>query len=143
MQITRSFEIDAGHRVYGHEGKCAMIHGHRWKIEVTIENDVLDEVGRVLDYSEMKRIFGGWLDKHWDHKLLISNNDVQLRKLSSSFGRVTVPFNPTSENIAKYLFEVFDDLIEDELHGNLSKVVKVRVCETPNCWAEYIPLEIK
>ena len=130
---TRILEIDLGHRVYKHEGQCSRMHGHRIKVEVEACNDELDSVGRVIDYSVLKQICGGWLDSNWDHRFLVYEKDEELAHLSASLGRVTVPFNPTSENIAQFLFVRFNELMGEYRIA----ITRVRVYETPSCCAEY------
>lgn len=73
--ITRRFEFDSAHRVLQHESKCRHIHGHRYKLELTLRCPNLDKLGRVLDFSEVKRAFGDWIDRYWDHNVLLNPDD--------------------------------------------------------------------
>ena len=61
VRITRRLEIDSGHRLMKHEGKCRNYHGHRYVFEATVEGPGLDEVGRIVDFSVIKERLGGWL----------------------------------------------------------------------------------
>jgi len=141
-QITRKLEFDAGHRVLEHGGKCRNLHGHRYVAEVTVESDELDKLGMVVDFSEVKRLVGGWIDEHWDHNMILHPDDpLILNKTSTEIETVTgrkpfiMPFgveNPTAENMVKVLFKVSSNL----LCPQQLLVVKVRLYETPNCWAE-------
>src|SRR5690606_2250429 len=71
--VDRYHDISCGHRVFGHESKCAHLHGHNYRIHFTIEPDnrQLDLIGRVLDFSVIKTRLCEWLEKWWDHKMLI------------------------------------------------------------------------
>lgn len=138
MRITRRIEFDAGHRVYGHESKCAHLHGHRYVAEVTVEAELLDDVGRVVDFSVIKTRVGEWIDRHWDHNLLLNPIDpfrlIFAEHLSVNGNKVPYPMqdgNPTAENMAKELYYVATHLLAP------LKVVHVRIYETPNCWADY------
>lgn len=144
--ITRKIEFDAGHRVLGHESKCANLHGHRYVAEISVTADALDSLSRVVDFSVVKKIVGGWIDEYWDHNFLLNRNDPlcdvldsmtdeEARELVGPKTPYLMPdgLNPTAETMAEVLFEVAVDLLEDEL----VTVTHVRLYETPNCWADY------
>lgn len=108
---SRDHEIAIGHRVVGHEGKCRHLHGHNLKCSFHCEAAVLDEVGRVLDFAKIKDL-ANWLEEHWDHRMLLWEKDPLLpdiRKLDPSV--VSVPFNPTSENMAQHLLGVVGPMV--------------------------------
>lgn len=149
--IMREFGIDAGHRLHNHEGKCKHLHGHRYTFQVWFISDHLDQVGRVVDFGTIKNKIGGWLENHWDHGLILSEVDPMTKFFADSQSAMyfvdpgddvdpfyhqklfILPFNPTAENLCRYLFQIIVDLTKDmEL-----KVSKVGCWETPNCYAEY------
>lgn len=136
ITATRRLRFDAGHRVLGHEGKCAQPHGHGYEVEVTAEGfDGLDDLGRVVDFSVLKGRLGAWLDAEWDHGFLIYERDAELLVALSAVKGAKVyvaPWNPTAENIAAFLLGLAGVL----LAGTGVEVVRVRVDETPNCYAE-------
>lgn len=157
-QVTRKIEFDAGHRVLGHEGKCAHLHGHRYVAEVTVKSLGLDSISRVVDFSVVKKLVGDWVDENWDHNILLNQNDPLILMWEELYGVNTgdkkqthewrrevfggrQPFivpnnqNPTAEVIAKLLFEKATELMT--LAGAELYVYKVRIYETPNCWADY------
>ena len=132
-EITRWFEIDAGHRVPEHESKCKNIHGHRYKIGIVLESPNLDTVGRVKDFGTMKEEFGEWLDKYWDHGLILWVGDQEV----TSYIALALPTqkffimdsSPTAENMARTLY--------DEFHKYHAVLKEVIIYETPNCMARY------
>ena len=146
-QITRKLEFDAGHRVLGHESKCKHIHGHRYVAEVTVEAKELDSISRVVDFSVVKTLVGGWIDEYWDHNLILNENDPLVMEankqpiestehyLKRIVGRLPylIPNleNPTAEVMAKILFHKAQELLP-----NLA-VTHVRLYETPACWADH------
>lgn len=144
ITITREHEICCGHRVYKHEGKCKNIHGHGYKFELTLSalDSKLDELGRILDFSVVRNLLCEWLEKNWDHKLLLWNEDplFGLLLISSTQGEydgrsiVGLPCNPTAENIAKYFFE---DIAPGLLLSTGVDLISVRVWETSKCSATY------
>lgn len=136
---VRRLEWDAAHRVLRHESKCATIHGHRYVAEVEVAADELDPVGRVIDFGEVKAIVGAWIDAEWDHTTLINAADDSLREVCEREHRELgkrAPYifdgEPTAENIAAELLRVAAELLRDR--GIV--VTRVRVYETPNCYAE-------
>lgn len=145
VSVTRKLEFDAGHRVWGHGGKCRHLHGHRYVCEVTVEADRLNSLDMVIDFSVVKAKVGGWIDNEWDHNILLSPEDPLL---SFASGHPTLspdalwqgkpPYimkagNPTAEKIAEELFVQASRLLSSD---GIS-VTNVRVWETPNCYADF------
>ena len=69
MQLTimRRIKFCAGHRLFGHGGKCEHFHGHNYVADFFVTGDQVDSVGRVLDFADLKARVKGWIDEHWDH----------------------------------------------------------------------------
>lgn len=135
---TRRFQFCAGHRVYGHENKCANLHGHNYVAYVTVGASGLDSVGRVIDFSCIKEKVGGWIDENWDHGLLLKASDPLAKQLYDvpeyrDMKRFLMEANPTAENMAEQLFLVAAEVLPSEVSP-----VKVVLWETENCYAEYI-----
>lgn len=132
----RYHDISCGHRVVGHEGKCRFLHGHNYRIHFTVSSASLDDVGRVVDFSVIKSQLCEWLEENFDHKFLIWEKDEllnQLRTLTPE-SLVVVPFNPTAENIAKYLVEVIGPA---QLKDYPVELISCKVEETAKCSASY------
>jgi 6-pyruvoyltetrahydropterin/6-carboxytetrahydropterin synthase len=83
--------FSAAHYLRGYRGKCEDLHGHNWKVEVVVEARKLDKTGMVMDFKDLKMELNRILEK-LDHKCL---NEVAYFK----------KFNPTSENIAQYIYK--------------------------------------
>jgi len=135
ITATRYHDFSTGHRVYGHESKCAHLHGHNYRIYLTVEADQLDTVGRVMDFSVIKDKFVVWLEVNWDHKFLIWEKDPfapTLKELDPE-GTAVVGFNPTAENMGQYLINVIGP---QQLAGTNVKLVKVSIEETRKCSVE-------
>lgn len=151
--IMRKFEWDAGHRLINHEGKCKYLHGHRYVAELVVVGK-LDALGRVIDFGCLKEMVGRWIDDNWDHNMLLNSQDSligairQLNKVDpinhEAAGWEDIVFhakspyilkdaNPTAENIAKELFLKSQQILKTRDID----VLKVRVWETPNCWAQF------
>lgn len=150
MPITaeRYHDISCGHRVVGHESKCAFLHGHNYRVYFTCLAEELDSVGRVIDFSVIKARLCMWLEDNWDHKFLAWTSDRMMRNINtvliecadeheqSTFcdSIVWVPFNPTAENIARYLAMVVGP---KQLEGTGVQLITVRVEETRKCSASF------
>lgn len=137
-QVDRYHDISCGHRVYGHESKCAHLHGHNYRVTFTVEPDgkQLDIIGRVLDFSVIKARLCMWIENQWDHKMLIWEHDpigLELCDIDPD-GIVLVSFNPTAENMAQHLVEVIGP---QELAGTGCVLVACRIEETRKCSATY------
>ena len=139
IKCTRIIEFDAAHRVKNHESKCRHLHGHRYSVQASfvVENqDGLDKLGRVIDFGVIKEKLGAWIDDNWDHNTILFNQDKQLGELIESQTGQSVfylPYNPTAENMAAYLFyEICPEIFKDEEVD----CVHIKLYETPNCFVE-------
>lgn len=135
MKVTRTFEWDSAHRITRHTSKCRFIHGHRYKAEVEVETEELDGLGMVVDFGVIKAKVGAWIDEHWDHNTLANDSDLPLIECAQFFDREPFTFHgePTVENITRELWAQSKVLLEDHRLA----VTRVRVYETPNCFAEW------
>ena len=95
----------------------------------------LDSIGRVIDFSILKQKFGDYIDKNFDHGFLLWDIDREAIESVSLVGRqklFLLPYNPTAENIAKFLLEKSAEILgTDEV-----RVTSVKIYETENCFAE-------
>lgn len=134
VTCTRRIQFCAGHRVLGHEGKCAHPHGHNYVAFITAHAAQLDAVGRVIDFSVLKQSIGGWIDATWDHGFLFCQEDEEMGDifLRSSWKHHALEINPTAENMARYLLEVVCPV---QLEGTGIEVREVTLWETENCFA--------
>jgi 6-pyruvoyltetrahydropterin/6-carboxytetrahydropterin synthase len=130
FRVTREIHFCYGHRLLDYDGKCRHLHGHNGTAVITLHGDKLDSRGMVVDFSDLKRIVGGWIDTTLDHTMLLHKDDPVLPLLQQKGERVHVlEVNPTAENIAK--------LIYDFTAAQGFPVVDVRLWETPSCYATY------
>lgn len=132
ITVTRYHDICTGHRVLNHEGKCKYLHGHGYRIHFTCTADSLDQVGRIIDFGAIKQLLCGWLDRNWDHKTILFEDDPLLDAIPAEHVYV-VAFNPTAENMALFLLNKVGPVI---LTNTGVRLVKVRIDETPKCSAE-------
>lgn len=92
-KVTVYDYFSSAHQLNGYNGKCENIHGHNWKVELELIGEKLDDVGMLVDFTDVKSLLKNTLAE-LDHKML---NDLEPFK----------DFNPSSELIAKYLYNKF------------------------------------
>jgi 6-pyruvoyltetrahydropterin/6-carboxytetrahydropterin synthase len=130
FRVTREFEFCFGHRLMDYDGKCRQIHGHNGKVCVTLAGDNLNGLGMVMDFVEMKRVVGAWIDATLDHTLLLHQDDPLVKVLQAAGEKVLpLPVNPTTENMAKLIYEYAE--------SKGLPVVEVTMWETPYSYATY------
>ena len=128
--VTKRIEFCYGHRLLDYDGVCKHPHGHNAVVEVDVSTDMLDNRNMVDDFSDIKRIVKGWIDRELDHKMILRHDDplvAPLRALGEPM--YIVDSNPTVERIAKLIYDK-----SRELGIN---VVTIRVWETPSSFASY------
>ena len=131
-QVTRVIHFCYGHRLLNYAGKCRHPHGHNGVLEITISSSVLDSLGMVIDFDEIKKKIQAWVDAELDHKMILNEKDPLVPVLQKMGDPVVLfPSNPTAENIAKYIFDYAKN-------QNLN-VRSVKLWETQNSYAEYQP----
>lgn len=117
LMIKTSFA--AAHNLINYQGDCENLHGHNWRVEVTVAAQKLDDAGLGIDFKILKKETNRILDE-LDHKYL---NDLEAFKTES----------PSSENISCYLFDRLSDVLNDD---NVT-VERVNVWESDNACASY------
>ena len=134
ITAERYHDISMGHRVVGHENKCRHLHGHNYRIHFVCEADQLDALGRVIDFGLINDRLCQWLEEHWDHRLMIWQEDPLLPELQriASEDLCIVPFNPTAEQIAQHLVHVIGPQC---LPDTGIRLTSCRVDETRKCSA--------
>jgi len=130
----RYHDISCGHRVYGHESKCAHLHGHNYRVHFVCAGE-LDSIGRVIDFSVIKSKLCMYLEDWIDHKFLVWEKDPLCDLLYELDNTVIIcSFNPTAENLAKFIVEVIAPI---ELEGTGVTLIECKVEETRKCSATY------
>ena len=112
-ELMTRIDFAAAHQLRGYDGDCARLHGHNWRVELYVECSELDDLGLGIDYKIMKRELKAAL-AGWDHYNL---NDVP------PFDRI----NPSSENVARVLYEEMSRRLNDE-RLRVSRIVIGETC---------------
>lgn len=136
FRVTKEIHFCYGHRLLNYAGKCRNLHGHNGKAVLTFEADRLDPLGMVVDFSEIKRSVGRWIDDNLDHRMILHCDDPvlpELRRLGEPV--VVVEVNPTAENIARLIYERARTLAA----ARGVRVTEVTLWETENSYATFRP----
>ena len=129
-RVTKEIHFCYGHRLLNYDGKCRHLHGHNGKAVITLESPGLDDLGMVVDFSQVKKTLGRWIDDHLDHRMLLHEDDPILPELRRQHEPVvTLDVNPTAENIARLIY------FQAKKQG--LPVVEVTLWETENSYATF------
>jgi len=128
-RIYKLVHFDASHRLMHYRGKCANLHGHRWKVEVWISGEVDDVTGILMDYNTVKSII-----EHFDHQIILNRDDPMVACIEQFQPVITTPGDPTSELLAGILREMIEDGCR--VAGIAAQVERIRVWESETCYAE-------
>lgn len=123
--------FDAAHFLARYDGKCRNLHGHRWRVQIEVAGEELED-GMVVDFTDLKKHLKE-MTEHLDHCLIIEEGSLKAKTMEAlaeeEFRIVEVPFRPTAEHFSRYFYE------EMEKKGHC--VTKAIVYETPNNCAVY------
>lgn len=141
-QLKAKAAFDSAHFLSGYQGKCANLHGHRWTIEVIVEQETLqtDGVcrGMLIDFGDLKKALRQ-IAECYDHALIYEEGSLRQATVQAlqeeAFRLISVPFRPTAECFAKHFFQLLQQ-------QNLP-VKRVIVYETPDNCAAYEETEIR
>jgi len=128
--VTKRIDFCYGHRLLDYNGICKHPHGHNALAEIEVRTDNLDSRNMVCDFSDIKRLVKGWIDRELDHKMILRHDDPLVAPLQHLGEPIyLLDSNPTVERIARLIF--------DESRAMGLDVVNVRVWETPTSFANY------
>lgn len=134
---------EAAHRFFQTRSslKCCSIHGHRWRIILTLKAADVNEEGMVIEFGALKAAWRCWLDTHLDHSLMLHEADPMVqavRAVEPQSRLFLTPGDPTTENVARLLYNKAVLVLQD-LNYTHVQVERVRLEETQVNCAEYVP----
>lgn len=122
FEVSVEQTFAAGHALRNYKGKCENVHGHNYRVRITIQGEQLDSTGLLVDFLDVKREMSAAIE-YLDHNFI---NDLP------PFNEI----NPSAENIAKYFYDRVRDGLET---GTPVRVAEVKVWETDTSSAVYRP----
>src|SRR5205814_1131371 len=120
FEVSVEQTFAAGHALRNYHGKCENVHGHNYRVRITVKGEKLNSIGLLVDFIELKRVMGQVID-YLDHRFI---NDLP-------------PFdvvNPSAENLAKYFHEQVSGGLQNDVPVTISEVT---VWETETSAAVY------
>ena len=140
IRVTKIFEFDTAHTLHNYDGLCSNIHGHTYKLHVTVIGEPIADItspkcGMVVDFGVLKnKIKDNIIDK-FDHSLIVSRNENTnfAESNNSIFKRIhIVDFQPTAENIVAHFAELIKPLLPQGI-----ELFSLRLYETSTSFAEW------
>mgnify|MGYP006442391353 FL=1 len=141
IRITKQFSFETGHALYGYDGKCRNVHGHSYKLNVTVIGQPISDtthvkLGMVIDFSDLKVIVKNKIVDIYDHATVFNKNTphVELAKELADRGHnvLLVDYQPTSE----MMIIDFANVIKQELPSHI-KLHSLKLQETDSCYAQW------
>jgi len=145
IRITKQFSFETGHALYGYDGKCKNVHGHSYKLDVTVVGKPIDDTnhvkyGMVIDFSDLKKIVKEEIVEVFDHATVFNKNTphVELAEELSNRGHnvLLVDYQPTSE----MMVIDFAEKIKRRLPNNI-QLHSLKLQETATSFAEWFAAE--
>tara|TARA_B110000879_G_scaffold39129_1_gene54768 strand:- start:493 stop:942 length:450 start_codon:yes stop_codon:yes gene_type:complete len=145
IRITKRFSFETGHALYGYDGKCRNVHGHSYKLYVTVIGHPISDtthvkLGMVIDFSDLKVIVKNKIVDVFDHATVFNKNTphVDLAKELSDRGHnvLLVDYQPTSE----MMIIDFANVIKQELPSHI-KLHSLKLQETDSSYAQWFASE--
>ena len=142
IKITKQFSFEMAHALRNYDGLCRNIHGHSYKMDITLAGQPLRDEnspknGMVMDFGDLKRLVNEEVISLLDHALVLnSKTDAQLVEvLKQNYEKiVTVDFQPTTENLLEFIAAKIQSRLPETVN-----LTCVRLRETDTSYAEWIP----
>ena len=123
FEISVDYTFAAGHALRGYKGKCENVHGHNYKVRVTVAGEQLNQVGLLMDFGDLRAAIKAIVEK-WDHRFL---NDLP------PFDKL----NPSAENLARHIYDEATRQLPQAPNG--AGISSITVWETETTAATYRP----
>lgn len=141
IRITKEFSFETGHALYGYDGKCKNVHGHSYKLSVTVIGVPISDrshvkFGMVIDFSDLKKIVKEEIVDHFDHATVFNQTTPHIELANELINRghhvILVDYQPTSENMVID----FAQKIKDRLPNNI-ELHSLKLQETETSYAQW------
>lgn len=139
IRVTKEFRFEGAHALTDYDGKCRFIHGHSYRMFVTLRGTPVEKhgdpkSGMVIDFSQLKDIVNKHITDIYDHALLLREDAVLADEIAAAYCNVfKTPFQPTCENLAIH----FAAILQRELPDHLD-LYSIKLYETPTSYVEWV-----
>ncbi|MDP1725694.1 MAG: 6-carboxytetrahydropterin synthase [Bacteroidota bacterium] len=131
LSITKLFHFEAGHRLSNYDGPCKNIHGHSYKLHISITGEKLTN-GILIDFKVLKKIVETAVINEMDHSLLLKRNELNITATENLGSKILwLDEDPTAEYLVTYI----GSKIQNELPAGI-RLLRLRLYETDSCYAE-------
>lgn len=136
ITVTKTVKFDAAHVLTNHQGLCKNLHGHTYRVDISVSQREGEDSDMVIDFKDLKSIAEAVICDRFDHAFIYnttSSGECEIAAVveKNSMRTVAIPFRSTAENLAKYFFEL--------LIARIPNIASVKVWETAMSSAEYRP----
>ena len=134
ITVTKTIRFDAAHILTNHQGLCKNLHGHTYRVDVSVTQGDGDTRDMVIDFKDLKRIASEVVCERFDHAFIYNTESAGEREIAAVVEKngmrtVAIPFRSTAENLARMFF--------GELKARIPGLSAVKVWETADSCAEY------
>ena len=134
ITVTKTIRFDAAHVLTNHQGLCKNLHGHTYRVDVSVAQGSGDTRDMVIDFKDLKRIASEVVCERFDHAFIYNTESAGEREIAAVVEKngmrtVAIPFRSTAENLARMFF--------GELKALIPGLSAVKVWETADSCAEY------
>lgn len=142
VRVTKSFNFETAHALYGYDGKCKNIHGHSYKLFVTlkgapIQNPSDPKFGMVIDFGDIKKIVKANVVDRFDHAILLNVNsphkELGEELISQGHKVIFTKYQPSCENMLLEMVEIIKQKLDDSI-----ELQSIRLHETETSYAEWV-----
>ncbi|MGB1104472.1 MAG: 6-pyruvoyl trahydropterin synthase family protein [Crocinitomicaceae bacterium] len=140
LRVTKIFDFETAHALWGYDGKCRNIHGHSYKLTVSITGDIIDDIdavknGMIIDFGDLKKIVKSTVVEEFDHALLVNGKTPHAKyaEVENGFSKILLcDYQPTCENM---LIDMVGRILK-ALPADIT-LKYARLQETDNSFAEW------
>ncbi|NHM05954.1 6-carboxytetrahydropterin synthase [Flavobacterium sp. CYK-4] len=141
IRITKEFSFETGHALYGYDGKCKNVHGHSYKLSVTVIGVPISDktnvkYGMVIDFSDLKKIVTEEIVDHFDHATVFNQTTPHIELANELKNRghhvILVDYQPTSENMVTDFANKIQKRLPDAI-----RLHSLKLQETDSSYAEW------
>ena len=134
ITVTKTIKFDAAHVLTNHQGLCKNLHGHTYRVDVSVSQSEDDQCDMVIDFKDLKGIANEVICDRFDHAFIYNTESAGEREIAAVVEKngmrtVAIPFRSTAENLARMFF--------NDLKPRIPGLAAVRVWETADSCAEY------
>ena len=140
IRVTKEFTFEMAHALWNYDGPCRNIHGHSYKLFVTIIGDTIEDKnhvkqGMVMDFTDLKQLVKEHIVDYFDHSVVINAgaDKPEIQKVKQMFEKLyIVNYQPTCENLVTHMAALLVDKLPDHV-----QLYSMKLVETATSYAEW------